>query len=598
MVAGLENRIVFSSSAALTRDAKIIDALGNKIAAVAVYPGGQGLAIFQPQKAGDYFLSTAKGQTMALPRVSEEGLTLLANNIDDEVVHVRIEASPGFLGEKLFLKGYVKGTPYFKTAINFESQSHAEIEIPKAGMPNGILKVTVEDELDQLWAERPLYIEKNELHIHIEPISDEPSLENQTFFRVLVTDEAGKPLETTLSIGANDYRAQNEDNTDFLEAPLAKNNMRSRRFANDLRLLTGQKPIGVSQILDNELPSDIFYDFQNGLDFFGQAYDLNNNLLSNTKIQVLITAEENVTAKEVNTDDKGMFSLSDLQIDGEASMVFRTVAEESKERMVKVIPFEYEVPPIFDIDGQTRRRTNARAIPKRRKERSKKISNPDDLIALDGVTLVEKKIERSYTPSVYGIEPTRVTYQDPERPKTIPQLFQGIPGVQVSGLDDLFPRISLPRSAGAGPVLWVLDGLPLIQPMPLNDIISLVPYIDVDRIEILFGAQASIYGTRAAGGAILIYTRNGNFEEYYSRKKGQLTFQGFHQSLDFAEYLNELSTREKKMNKARYWNPSLRTDKNGEALLRFDHTDERGGLKIEAMAITPDGRLGKVSKVF
>ena len=227
----------------------------------------------------------------------------------------------------------------------------------------------------------------------------------------------------------------------------------------------------------------------------------------------------------------------------------------------------------------------------------------DRLIELEEVFVTDKKqTERKTAPSVYGVTPTRVKYQDFERPQTIPQLFLGIPGVTVQGLGTFEPTLSLPKAAGLGPVLWVLDGMPLVQTTTLAEIMSLVSYIDVDKIEILYGAQASIYGTRAAGGAIVIYTRSGSFLDSYNRKDANIKFQGYHDSLNFDNYLEDLEKKSRKQQNnlnTLYWNPNLKTDKNGEVLVEFNSPVEKvSPLKLEAIAVTENGELGKLKVIY
>ena len=47
-----------------------------------------------------------------------------------------------------------------------------------------------------------------------------------------------------------------------------------------------------------------------------------------------------------------------------------------------------------------------------------------------------------------------------------------------------------------------------------------------------------------------------------------------------------------------YWNPSLSTDENGEAVVRLNNVNAAGKIKIEATAIRQDGKLGKRTKIF
>ncbi len=226
----------------------------------------------------------------------------------------------------------------------------------------------------------------------------------------------------------------------------------------------------------------------------------------------------------------------------------------------------------------------------------------DRVIELEEVEVTQRKMQGKKTmPSIYGMEPTRVKFQDVKRPRTIPQLLLGMPGVQVLGLGTLSPQIILPKAAGMGPLLWVLDGMPLLQPTGLADIISLVSYVDVERIELLFGPQAAIYGTRSAGGAIVIYTRSGAGMDYVNRKEGQLNFQGYFESPTFNDYLEEIIKRPKKYINGIttfFWNPNIKTNEYGEAIVRFRAPIEYEKLELKASTVTEKGEIGSAKVVF
>lgn len=597
LVAGLTNRLAIATENNAPVNGQIIDEQGKVVSSIKDYGIGIGSSIFSPEQGKRYFLKLSDGNKLPLPTVEDIGCSIQVNNLDEAYAQVRIEASEELLGEDLYLKGQSRGITYFKKKVDFNNQHAAEVDIPKEGIPSGLLHLTLVDTFDQVWAERPMHIERNELQVSVEPVTDSMS---ENGLKIKVTDSKGNPVQTELSLSL-----KAAPNSEMEDLKISDHSARNQRFVNDLMVLAGQFSEVPMQAAKKELPNEIRYTFQNGLEFYGQAYDLNNSLLPNTNIQILISTEKEVLAKEVITNSEGLFKLSGLQLDGEANMVFRTKGKETKTKLVKVIPYEYEIPPMVTpgIEQKTgaQKPKSRQFIPKKTAVAFKSDTGEDKIIALDEVTLVAKKELRKTSPSVYNIEPTRVVYQDPKRPKTIPELFLGVPGIQVVGLGGINPRLSLPRSARMGPLLWVLDGLPLAQSTSLVDVMNLVPQLDVERIEILFGPQAAIYGTRAAGGAILIYTRTGaETAEYIARKEALINYEGFHKSIDFVDYI-EASSKKRKDNdlpKTLYWNPSLETDENGEAFVQFSMPKGYKGAALELKTITQDGQQGYAKKVL
>jgi len=596
MVVGLANRVALALHDQF-ETIVVIDNMGNEVANVKNFEVGFGTFLLQPEEGQHYALLINGIKTIPLPEVHDLGYTLQVNNLreDNTVVHVAVSKS--LKDQAAYLKGIADGITYFNIKMEFNDEGKAEIEIPKKELPIGGLLLQLEDEFEQVWAQRPVLVERDDLNIAIEKSKDDTKDGNLVF---KVTDGNGMPVRTELSVAIT--TAIPNDQTAHMTADTKRN----KRFIDDLLLLTNQKSTNGLGFDGNRLPEKINYNFQSSLDFYGQAYDLDNSLLSDTKIQLLISNEDDVAVREVRTNSDGLFKLSGLQFQGDVTMVFRTVGEETKNRLVRVIPFEYDVPPMFEnrsfakttqIFKEPEKTVNKRFVFEFESE-----ADTGELIALEEVTLIEKKVERKYKPSTYGINPDRVVYQDAERPKPIPQLFLTIPGVRILRLGDIENvSVSLPRAAGVGLILWVLDGLPLVQPTSLGEIMSLVPYLDVERIEILYGPQASIYGTRAAGGAILLYTRSGDNVEHLARKDAQLTFQGFHESLDFETYTKLKSKKVKNpdfFERTLYWNPVLKTDEQGEVRFSLPPLENTKRIRINAKVITEDGKRANLEQVL
>lgn len=599
LIAGLANSVAVSIGEETPINIPVVNSKGEEVASVKNYGIGIGTFLFKPEKGEQYHIQLNDKDRILLPAVKDTGYTLMANNLANDNLKVRIEVTPSLSSTAVFLKGSAKGITYFKTMVDFKEKTIAELDILKGDFPSGILSLELVDEFDQIWAYRPIFIDKEDLQINVERKNDNPE---NNLLKIRITDRAGNPVQTNFSIGLQAKKHPDSNYAEDIDLTLDKS-ARGQRFYNDLMVLTRQTSEDIQSDTTTELPTEIRYNFQDGLEFYGQVYDLNNKLLTNTKIQMLISTDDDLVVQEAETNAEGLFKLSGLQINGEVSIIFRTAGEETKSRLVVVIPYEYEIPPLAGGDrmDEVSNQKAKLVLPKIPWVEFQSSAIDEKLIVLEEVTLIATKTLQKKSPSVYDIEPSRLIYQDKERPKPIPQLFLGVPGVQVSGLGGLYPRLSLPRSAGAGPVLWVVDGLPLMQPNSLVDVISLISYPDIERIEILLGPEAAIYGARGSGGVIAIYTRSGSDVDYIDRKEAQLSFAGFHESINFKEYQETILNKANKMGDiptTLYWNPELRTNENGEAIIQLSSQQNYDVIEIHANAITEKGARGSLKTVY
>ena len=588
--------------------AKIIDSKSKEVATAVPFGPHVMSVIFTPKHNERYTLKTSDGFSFPLPGSLSKGLLLNVSNIDPTLLSIRVQATPEFTNAKVWIKGEMGGITYFKKELELY-ESSAKVDVQKHGIPFGVMTVSIIDEEGKLWANRPVSIEqKNDLKFNILQL-DQDAMNDELVFKVRVTDAKGKPVSTEVSLSAthldsNTGLQETHEMIDFNwqsdKSIIDDSNnhlKRSERYLTDLGLLTQVN--GDNEMISQSVPDRIKYPFQRGLDLFGYAYNLDNKLLKNTKIQMLASSGTKLIAKEFTTNSSGRIRVENLQIVGETELVFRTVGDEAASRLVKIVPFQE------NIEAES---TSASKLGFNSGKKGKIVNTSpwqpidrDNVIELDEVEVLQKKFQEKKTmPSVYGIEPTRVVFQDKQSLKTIPQLFLGT-GVQIVGLGSLAPRIILPRAAGTGPVLWVLDGMPLLQPTKLVDIMNSFSYLDVERIEILFGSEASIYGTRASGGVILVYTRSGAGIDYINRKEGQLNFQGYFESPTFDSYVKKVIKRPKKYKNrgtTLFWDPKINTDENGEAIVRFNTPIESDRLELKASAVTKNGKIGSIKVLF
>ena len=610
-VKGLENRAVLSENHGNPIRGTIVNEKGVQVANVMDYGSGLATFSFVPKGRENYYFEKPNGNRIPLTQTFEVGAVLYANNIEDQKIQIRIAVTEELRDGSYYLRGTKKGREYLKSEITFNGDRDVvEMTIKKEGLPHGLFNLTLVDAYGQVWAERPLYIDGSHFQFNLSQESLVRTAEGQKIRYVLkLTDENGNPVSSDVMVRIKDI-----DNRVHNQAHAS--HPRGIGFLNDLKALAQRFPEVPLGAYQKELPDQISYSFQNGLELYGQAYDLNNTLLSNEKIQILIKDKKDVEVREVATNADGLFTLTGLRFEGKVTMTFRRDGDNAKEQLVKVIPYQYELPKLKMDDsavvvtsGQVQK--SGQMIPQKRLSDFDFKDKPSDLVPLEEVILVGQRILGKTSTSVYGIEPDRMIHQNPERPKPLPQLFLGIPGIYVSGIGDLNPSLNILSMAGLGPPLWVIDGFPLprssyiapsalggtpaLQPTPLREVMDIVPYVAVERIELLLGPKAAVYGSRGAGGVILIYTKNGAYStDFVARNEAQLTFEGFQPPITIKDYRTPQNGRlaNTKSASTLYWNPLLTTDENGEASFELVVPENLEQVLFDAKAITKEGKRG------
>jgi TonB-dependent SusC/RagA subfamily outer membrane receptor len=145
---------------------------------------------------------------------------------------------------------------------------------------------------------------------------------------------------------------------------------------------------------------------------------------------------------------------------------------------------------------------------------------------------------------------------------------------------------------GSNEPLFLIDNVPT----DLAAVQSLNPN-DIERIEVLKGPSAAIYGVRGANGVIAIFTRRGRF-----MIKGVLTFEmlGYHHPREFysPRYGTDFDYLIEDNRTSLYWNPAVVTDGNGIARIRFFNSEKASTFYIVAEGIGPLGKIGQAERSY
>jgi len=98
---------------------------------------------------------------------------------------------------------------------------------------------------------------------------------------------------------------------------------------------------------------------------------------------------------------------------------------------------------------------------------------------------------------------------------TIGQALQGkLAGVSIQNIDPQAGEAPVIRVRGMGSISASVTPLVVVDGFPIPDGLSSVSMGDVESIEVLKdAASAAMYGSRAAGGVILVTTKSGNIKK-------------------------------------------------------------------------------------
>jgi len=137
--------------------------------------------------------------------------------------------------------------------------------------------------------------------------------------------------------------------------------------------------------------------------------------------------------------------------------------------------------------------------------------NPSSPVLLPGVTVTANKTEQKLSQTGKVVTVLSDSVLQRYATQTVSELLSRQAGVQVIGAQNTYGTNQdlFIRGASAGNTLILLDGIPVYDPtstVPVFDL-NLLTVGECERIEILKGAQSTLYGSDAVAGVIQIFTR-------------------------------------------------------------------------------------------
>ncbi len=629
LVAGLGSRVAFKATDEVGRGVNIkgtiFDASGKEIAALRSQYLGMGFSYFVPtntQYEARIDLEDGKKIKIPLPKIRENAYVLRLDNGSNDKIRAYIFQNNPNPTDSLTLIGQVNHQIVY--AATFLPSKDFTFNISKKDFPTGIVQFTLFDSQGKPQAERLIFSRKNNfLKIEVSPDKAVYRKREKAILNLNVSDPQGKPVEGTFSLAVTDsqivqadstisqsilsYMLINSDLRGFIEKPeyyFSQDKAADRHL--DLLLMTqGWRRFEWKNVLElKEIKPAEFY-VERGIVLSGSVKKiLNNKPLENAN--VLFSHSNEKTGLQMQpslSDQNGQYFFAE-NIFGEQT-IFLQARNPKGGEFVKITLDSVSKPAVNERLTGIRPESMLDAMAFIKASRQQYQINQtfrfelDDQM-LDEVTVRAKKIElkeEEVNKPLHGTPDNVIKMDDIGTGMTnVLQALQGrVPGLQISsdgagGYTAMIRGVS--SFMGSSEPLFLLDNMPVDASM-----ISMIPPATVERVEILKGATAAIYGSRGANGVIAVYSKKGSeMPENQKPNVIKTKVQGFYEARQF--YAPNYETPKIQHSKPDlrttvFWNPLIKTDANGKAKVEFYNADNISNFGIIVEGTDGKGYLGR-----
>lgn len=579
---------------------------------------GMGSFIFIPESQRSYtaFVQSGKGKELSYPLFSANNYDYQVSVVERAKSEVRVRVA---LGDSLYTKNkisYLVATSHGGVYFTSHGVDQYEVSISLNAFPEGIAQITLFDASMQAVSERLLYVHHPYSNISVSANAANYRKREKIVLQLKTADVADKPLKGMYSISVTDDNVvklnENDGNikTHLLLSPYLKGQIEEPGYyfknddattADDLDLLMlthGWSRFKWSDIEDNTTIKTPEGD---------STLSINGNL-SNSKHTAqpgytvsLFSASNSAFVGIDTTDANGKFHFKGIDYTDSTSFFIqiRNKKGVTEDGEVTIDPLNFPSPNMDKL-----------LVPKEDNSHFSKGVNYYLRFLYDSL-LDEEKIHMLKAVTVSSTV-RKASFDESKRVSPTSYIITSDFIEKYGNVDLINVLLSVPGAtffndhiSFFGPntmgkqtdPLYILDGIESPGAFSVN------PY-DIDFIEVLRGAEASIYGLRGGTGVVLINTKKGKDARVKFNPVGIKALQvpGYHVEKEF--YSPKYETDESKLSKTKdarttiYWNGNVHTDENGAATVSFYAADMPTTYTLTVEGIAQNGEvIHKTSRI-
>lgn len=631
LVTGFLNRVgvkvLGANGKGLDLKGSIFDDKDKKVIDFSTQKFGIGSFNFVPEEDKEYMAKISLNGNLyeyRLPESKKRGAILRVIDEDTCVAVIVRSSFPG--GVKDFsLTGLQRNTIINRTEIA-SNKPGIKIKVPKDELSEGIIQFTLFDKYDVPVCERLFFVESKPTTppIKLSVAKSEYTGREEVKLRFDTTEDTN--ISANLSLSVASLNAYSETNERDIRTHLLVNSELRGEVENPGFYFYSDHPKR-KEMLDQLMmtqgwrryvwkerekkDSELLFEPETSLSVKGRVSRLyNRKKWTEANIHLTCSTSEEFLMYETNSNKDGYFTFSGLAFSDSSIMVVQAKKSEGPNaKMNYHITMDSLISPVFEID-ESADNSNYTIFDNAYPETILTEAEIDSMmrlregdIWLDEIVVKANKIDRQKEKRTHYFEPNySVDFEEIREGAFNMNVLDAIAGRYAGSTGSVRP-ISMTQydseidDAAAGP-LYLLDGVPVRK----STIVSL-PIHQVDFVDILKGAKASIYGSSTAPGrgvrptVIAVYTITP--EEFlndknYDRKKGIVTFThpGFFRAREFYSptYSSHVTNDKPDKRTTLFWEPQIRLNEEESGEYSFYTGDLKGKYKIQAEGITSDGK--------
>jgi hypothetical protein len=620
VVAGIASKVAFKvtggNGMGIAAKGTIVDNDGREITKFESAHLGMGFFYLTPVDGKSYKakISYTDGRTdiTDLPKPETGGIILSVNNDSIPQASVQIAASADYFRQNRG-RAYtlVISSPGSATTVNCKLDSPViKLDILKRKLHTGVATVTLFSPENEPLAERLLFIQNyDQLNLNVSSDKNSYAKRDKVNIKLNALNRKGDPANGHFSVSViDDSKVQEPDgNGDniltnllltsdvkgYIEQPnyyFEDTSATARKNLDVLMLTQGYRRFEWRQVLDSTT-RPVKFQLERDLTIEGRVENVFNKPV--VKGTITLISIKGGPVSTTTTDSRGLFRFSNLAFIDTAHFVLSAVKANGKNStQITWLKDTAGIAGTNPLRQQTTPGVSAAAMSGYVATDKLELT---EVLNLKGRMLKQVNIKAKktgdpyYTQSLAGAGHADQVLHADDLARGGGLLSTTLMGKLFGVHWKFFKGKEIPWENGASrPMTVIIDG----GDGSLDDI----PFSQVETVEVLRNASGAIYGT--TDGVIVITMKAGASQTSSIASIGVLPISpmGFYKARIFysPKYANaeSLNTRPD-LRSTIYWNPEIRSDKDGNAGFDFYNADGVGTYKVTVEGIDKDGNLGR-----